>query len=79
MSKPRIELVGGPRDGQFVPDLGPVYREPAREEIRLYRPVEAAIAHLDFLSIFDGPRTLEYKMQIDARDGRPRYVFQGER
>lgn len=73
----KIELVGGPRDGQFVPDYGPRFREPARQEVRIAMPSPASIAHLDFPTAHDGPRICEYEKRIDAHDHRPRYLYRG--
>lgn len=73
----KIELVGGPRDGEFFPDFGPWFRELARQEPCLLACAEPSIAHLDFPVIDDGPRVLEYEKRIDAGDGLPRYLFRG--
>jgi len=74
VSRPKIELVGGPRDGQFVPDLGPCFREHARQEPKIVLPSPPEIAHLDFPTVHDEPRIIEYRKRIDAGDGRPRYL-----
>lgn len=77
----KVELVGGPRDGQFVDDLGPRFLEPARRDVGIVLPVApAVISHLDFPSSYDCTIPVaEYEKRIDARDGLPRYVYRGER
>lgn len=72
----KIQLVGGPRDGQWVSDYGPEFREPVHQEVRLF-VASPEIAHLDFPTIHDGPKIARYEKRIDAGDGRPRYLYRG--
>jgi hypothetical protein len=66
-----VQLVGGPRDGQWVEDCGPVYREPVRRAVAVsYVPQSTP---LPVQASYD---IREYHREVWSGDLKPRYVLE---
>lgn len=65
-----IPLVGGPRDGQLVEDMGPEFREPAPPlpAVKMYDPGEPIAPTVPM-------RLRRYKKERWSEDGALRYVL----
>lgn len=79
--KGRIQIVGGPRDGDSVPDYGPVYREPVpiRSSVRI--PLSAQVPAAFELEVqhqkpFD-ERIYDRKQWFNGAKVEPRYLLRG--
>ena len=77
----RIQVVGGPRDGDFVPDYGPVYREPVpvKHSVRIPLSVQVPAAfelEVQHQMPFE-ERIYDRKQWFNGANVEPRYVFRG--
>lgn len=68
-----IQIVGGPRDGEFVEDCGPILREPVARPPRVFFTADEALIP------YGAPYEIrEYHRETwsDGGDLQPRYVLE---